>query len=181
MNLSEQEARPHTPFYLQTTESDRARFWAKVDKTPGHGPWGNCWLWTSNAQGIGYGLFKWQRNNILAHVMSYRMVQGEVPLGLEVNHMCHTRGCVNPDHLEAITHIENVRKGLTHNAVKTHCSKGHEFSPANTRVRTIRGKFYKRVCAECEKPAKHRYYLAARERLENLSRFPLPSIGDGGP
>lgn len=84
------------------------RWDAKVDKT------GDCWLWTGAINNKGYGVFATDEGNQLAHRVSYVMFVGPIPEGLELDHVyargCRHRHCVNPDHLEAVTHAENVRR-----------------------------------------------------------------------
>ncbi len=55
----------------------------------------------------------------------------QIPEGLEIDHLCRVRNCINPEHLEAVTQRENFLRGI---AVKTHCKRGHEYSAENTRV-----------------------------------------------
>lgn len=91
--------------------NDAARFWAKVQKTP------TCWLWTaskSGGKGSGwYGQFTinggGRQRHIGAHVLSYNWAHGPVPDGMEVMHSCDVPHCVNPDHLFAGTHRQNVQ------------------------------------------------------------------------
>jgi HNH endonuclease len=154
MNLIEQASCPYTPFYLQLSESDRFLFWAKVDKTPGHGPWGNCWLWTAFIAPNGYGKYTF-REGIFpkripqgVHVVAYRLVKGDIFKGLVLDHLCRVRHCANPEHLEPVTRGENVLRGIgitAQNLMKTHCSKGHEFSLVNTYI--WHGDRYCRTCA----------------------------------
>jgi hypothetical protein len=82
------------------------RFWAKVDYS------GDCWLWP-DALTEGYGMFSRDNKQHLAHRIAYEQTYGEIPKGLMVDHMCHTRHCVRPDHLRAVTHKQNQenRKG----------------------------------------------------------------------
>ena len=86
------------------------RFWAKVDMTSGPE---YCWDWTASLARHGYGHFAYRRGNgtkrnVKAHRFAYELEYGKVPEGLEVHHLCHNRLCVNPVHLKAVTHLENL-------------------------------------------------------------------------
>lgn len=81
------------------------RFWAKVEKTD------TCWIWIASRDEDGYGTFKLNGRSRHAHVVSWEAANGQVPNGFELDHLCHNRPCVRPDHLEPVTHAENVRRG----------------------------------------------------------------------
>jgi hypothetical protein len=121
----------------------QARFWAKVD------PSGDCWEWIGARKPTGYGSF-WispSRSNEISHRVAYQMLVGPIPDGLELDHLCRNRCCVNPDHLEPVTRKENARRGVRwpRHAHRTHCKHGHEFTPENTR----HGKDGVRYCRAC--------------------------------
>lgn len=132
------------------------RFWAKVEKTEG------CWLWTAS-QDNGYGNFWSGTRQMRAHRWSYERLIGPVPDGLELDHLCRVRHCVNPDHLEPVTHRENSRRGVVgwNNASKTHCPQGHPYDERNTRYRGPDG----RSCRICQGNANRRYKAKQRGRL----------------
>ena len=83
--------------------------------------------------------------NITALVV-YALLVGEIPAGLELDHLCRVRECVNPQHLEAVTHHENMLR--SREATKTHCKHGHEFTPENTYTYQ-RGVGIQRCCKTC--------------------------------
>jgi hypothetical protein len=106
------------------------RFWAKVDRTDG------CWLWTAGRDGPGYGQLKVDEQTVKAHRFSYELHVGPIPDGLELDHLCRVRHCVNPAHLEPVTHAENCRRGTVgqNMATKTHCPQGHPYEGDNLAI-----------------------------------------------
>jgi hypothetical protein len=109
------------------------RFWAKVDKSGEE-----CWLWTAHLDKDGYGFFRIGgkgSRNLRAHRVSYEWARGPIPETLQLDHLCRTPSCVNPEHLEPVTGRENVLRGETFaatNAQKTHCPLGHPYDLFNT-------------------------------------------------
>ena len=85
-----------------------ARFVPKYIPEPNSG----CWLWVAMLGSGGYGRFKVGNKNVYAHRLSYEHHVGAIPEGLDLDHLCRTRCCVNPTHLEPVTRKENIRRGL---------------------------------------------------------------------
>jgi hypothetical protein len=105
------------------------RFWAKVQKTE------DCWLWVGSVDGSDYGHIKIEGKMVKAHRVAYEMLVAPIEDGLEIDHLCRTRRCVNPGHLEPVTKTENARRGVgqpARHGRQTHCKRGHEFTPENT-------------------------------------------------
>ena len=126
--------------------TEPGRFWPKVDKRDG-----GCWVWTAAVRPDGYGIFRrGDGSNIRAHRWAWQEARGPIAPDLELDHLCRNRACVNPDHLEAVTHQENCSRseagGRVWRSLLTHCPSGHEYTPANTYH--YRGS---RLCRECRK------------------------------
>ena len=96
----------------------------------------SCWEWTASRNNKGYGVLGTSGTKIvLAHRFSYEHYIGPIPKGLELDHLCRNIRCVNPHHLEPVTHRTNLLRGkgiAAVNASRTHCPKGHEYTPQNT-------------------------------------------------
>lgn len=113
----------------------------KIEKTK------TCWNWKGTLS-KGYGKVYVQGNKSKsAHRFIYEMLVGEIPEGFELDHLCRNRSCVNPKHLEPVTHLENVRRGLPYRKVVTHCIRGHERIPEN--IVTKRYGEHGKVCRLC--------------------------------
>lgn len=145
--------------------ADEIRFFAKVQRV------GECWNWTGSKHPRGYGHYRLKGRTLRAHRVMFEWFYGpEAAEGLDVDHLCRNTSCVNPVHLEAVTHAKNVKRGETGKypyGHRTHCDKGHEFTPGNTRRRSdCNG----RVCIECGRAAQERYKDSHRDEIRLRDR-----------
>lgn len=123
-----------------------------------------CWEWIGCVNYRGYGVFKVEQKSQLVHRVSYQLLKGIIPNGLELDHLCRNRICINPHHLEAVTHKENLRRGLNgfigalKQRLKTHCPKGHEYTKENTRIHISKKNQKSRLCKTCDREVHNRRY-----------------------
>lgn len=128
---------------------------SRIDRTD------SCWIWSGKVDKTGYGSFgmrveKASRTRT-AHKIVYETLVGEVPEGMQLDHLCKVPLCVNPEHLEIVTPRENTLRSdgiAAINARKTHCVHGHEFSVTNTYTHPKRGS---RHCRKCMSAASMKY------------------------
>ena len=85
-----------------------------------------CWEWKGSRRTTGYGQFSRRGRPDAAHRVAWELVNGPIPDGLTIDHLCRNRLCVNPNHMEVVTGAENSRRGAT----KTHCLNGHDMKDA---------------------------------------------------
>lgn len=110
-----------------------------------------CWEWVGAHKQAGYG--QWGRTDC-AHRVMYEKVRGPIPKWLHLDHLCRNKGCVNPDHLEAVTQRENTLRGespAAQRARATHCKNGHPYDGTNTYNRPDRPIGRGRYCRACRR------------------------------
>ena len=111
-----------------------------------------CWLWESNLNDKGYGRFYLDGKNVRAHRWAYEHYREPIPVGLDLDHLCRVRCCVNPWHLEPVTKGVNVLRGegvTARLARQTHCLRGHELSGYNCVPWLERSTW--RACRTCQR------------------------------
>ena len=141
--MSRDERGPVRDQQMIFSAPERERFEALIAPDPNSG----CWLWLGTVNAKGYGRFG---RGEMAHRASLRFQAIEIPVGMEVDHLCRIRSCVNPEHLEVVTHRENLMRGDTitaRAAATTHCPQGHAYSGKNLTL-SSNGK---RGCRECHR------------------------------
>lgn len=130
---------------------ERARIYIESRIVPE--PNSGCWLWygTINADGYGFTCINNKRKS--AHRVSYTVYRGPIPNGMQIDHLCRVRCCVNPDHMEVVTQQENIRRGIVgeNNRGKTHCLHGHPFDGDNLGLYFKDGKMIRRRCRACNR------------------------------
>lgn len=108
-------------------------------------PHSGCWLWLKAVDKDGYGKFNYpdrpgHKRHVRAHRFIYEATKRPIPDGLVTDHLCRVSCCVNPDHIEIVTPLENTRRGRAsevagaRNRAKTHCPRGHEYRGWNLMV-----------------------------------------------
>lgn len=140
-------------------ESIVRRFWEKVERRSEQ----ECWPWTGAKTSAGYGAL-WP--GLKAHRVAYELSVGPVPAGLVLDHLCRTRSCVNPAHLEPVTDRENVARGLGPTGrlaaarvrSRQTCLRGHPFDEANTML----WRDGARRCRECNRKSSREYQRRLR-------------------
>jgi len=149
----------------QTPAIDRIMSKVRIEKS-------GCWIFTGRLHKQGYGEIdvpgptgKYMPK--LAHVVMWEAKRGTIAPGLELDHLCRMESCCNPDHLEPVTHRENVRRGMAgaHLKARTHCPRGHEYTPDNTQLKR-NGNSISRTCRQCHRDYSRRKY---RERKRGRS------------
>jgi hypothetical protein len=114
-----------------------------------------CWVWTGYKNSKGYGQLSHHRVVYRAHRWFYELLVGEIPEGLELDHLCQNRACVNPDHLEPVTHLVNVGRGSR--ASQLLCKRGHGYM-------LRRGRRHCDKCYRAALLAKY-YHISVEEEL----------------
>lgn len=159
----------------QTARPPVERFWPKVNKNgpiPDYRPdLGPCWLWTASLRWNGYGHFSTGvgSKSTVAHKFCYELLVGPVPKGMQLDHLCRVRHCLNPQHLEPVTQRTNILRGSgfsARNIVKTHCPQGHEYTADN--LKASRKDRVSRQCLTCHRVQERERGRRYRARIKEM-------------
>ncbi|MER7447815.1 HNH endonuclease signature motif containing protein [Microbacterium sp. NPDC097977] len=118
----------------------------------------DCWIWQKSLQKDGYGQISVRGRMKLAHRVSYELHVGPISAGLELDHTCRVRSCVNPQHLEPVTSVVNTHRGLDAIGWRRGggaCRRGHERTPDNCYTDS-RGKLQCRPCQRLNQARKYK-------------------------
>lgn len=143
----------------EVTDAEEVRIMSRVVVVEG------CWVWAGPPNGSGYATAVVGGRVQGLHRAMYEHRFGPIRPGLVVDHLCKTRLCINPDHLEPVTQKENLRRGAgPPNRHKTHCPRGHELSGDNMRVESSGGGRHGRRCLVCQRDRSRERKLAKEAR-----------------
>ena len=132
----------------ETFDEFLVRFWGNVNQhdVANSDPL-QCWPWKKPRK-HGYGRIFYRGKELQAHRVSYELINGVIPDGCEIDHLCRNPSCIKPSHMEAVPSKENTRRGIgptAINAAKTACPQGHPYTLENTYL-PPRGGRYCRIC-----------------------------------
>lgn len=131
----------------------------------------DCWWYARGTiDGTRYGHVYGGGKKYYAHRVMYEAYNGLIPEGLELDHLCRVPSCINPAHLEAVTHTENLRRKMRDGRrryLEGVCFRGHEYTPENTYIypKDKRTGRTSRHCKLCIKLANAKRYKLNKERV----------------
>lgn len=138
------------------------RFFSKIEKTQ------TCWIWLGYKERDGYGRISINDRPVFVHRLSFFIHSGRWPKSkMVIDHICGVRNCVNPLHIREVTQMQNCHENSLSscyfNKLKTHCSKGHEFTKENTKIKKTRNNRNMRVCKQCARDYQKAKYNRKKE------------------
>lgn len=149
------------------------RLWRRVDAT------GDCWTWTGYLAKTGYGQIADKPGPMAyTHRVAWESLVGPIPDGMQLDHLCRNRACVNPDHLEQVASAVNTLRGhgpSARAARRQTCAQGHPYSDENTYRHPKQ-----RMCRVCRRERDRAYYRRAVV-LHETPTAPVPMAGEQEP
>ena len=148
---------------------DRIREKIQIDPMTG------CWVWIAALDRNGYGRVRWGNGAKFSHRVVFELLTDIPVQGLELDHLCRKVACCNPDHLEAVSHGENVKRGVAGIALKRKysqhlwCPKGHPLFGPNLYAATTKRGYVNKMCRECR--ARNSRERKERKRTASASQL----------
>lgn len=123
-----------------------------------------CWTWAGSKDKDGYGNTKVAGKHAFAHRAMYQVCRGPIPEGMQLDHLCRNRACINPAHLDIVTSFENTMRSNAASAInarKTHCIHGHPLAGDNLSIQAAKNRSgarrFRRVCLACVRRNNEKY------------------------
>lgn len=131
-----------------------------------------CWIWTKAKDKDGYGKMKAGGKSKRVHRFVWEQNEGPITDGLTLDHLCFVKACCNPRHLEPVPGPVNTARSYVGYVRVTHCPKGHQYTPENTKVSMVgKGRYLSRACRHCLRVKAKAYY---RNKKANSCQTPPP-------
>lgn len=160
---------------LDLDNQQRSNVLARFEKYVMPIPESGCMVWTGMLDINGYGILRLPgrlRKQVKAHRLSYYLAHGSLPDDLILDHLCRVRCCINPHHLEPVTHLVNIHRGVAPSiiaSIANQCTHGHVFTEVNTLIGKSDGKRYCRECCRLKKAAR-RQKIKEHKRVNGIGR-----------